>query len=337
MASYPAPVNKDQTIPNTALYTTFDKPITLVTGDARYQLQGVPLTVAGMTVNGPLTVNGTSSDLGSTTVGTKRCYDLIASASVSCVGLTSSSTMSCGTNAMTCGAITSSGIFSNGTNAMTCGAITSSGAININDGISNFGKAGENNQITLQNGTSYGQVCLALTSGIYSATALAGDTVIRSKDSQSLILQCGATSGTPTGAIRVNPSNNVEILRPMFTDAVTTTGTMSVSGSMTCGTLSSTGIVSTGAVTAATKVDVFVPTSAMTTVVTLAASTVYMVTVLGASSASVYLVTADLSNLTIAPVVSAGDYSTGSSGLAFRLQGVSSNTTAHVTYFILQK
>ena len=48
------------------------------------------------------------------------------SAVISCNSLTSSGTISAGTNSLTCGSITASGTISAGTNSMTCGSITSS-------------------------------------------------------------------------------------------------------------------------------------------------------------------------------------------------------------------
>jgi len=77
----------------------------------------------------------TGSSIGISTVPFTNGYitNLLSTSStlgsVTCTSLTSSGTVSCGTNSLTCGSITSSGNFNNGTNSMTTGAITSSGTI----------------------------------------------------------------------------------------------------------------------------------------------------------------------------------------------------------------
>jgi hypothetical protein len=112
MAVYPAPSLSGQTIPNTSLYETINQPLTIAAGDTRYQKIGAPTTTGSLTINGNLDVSGTSQDRGSTTLGVKRCYDLIAQPGTSgtCTGsILAYGTFSCGTNAATCGILTAAG------------------------------------------------------------------------------------------------------------------------------------------------------------------------------------------------------------------------------------
>jgi len=239
------------------------------------------------------------------------------SSAVTFGSVTSNSSMSCGTNAMTCGAlssasVTSSGSMSCGTNSMTCGALSSTslstGPINTNGSTALVGQLVATGACTM--------------SSLNCGGALSGATMISNGS-----MSCG-TNAMTCGALS--------------SATVTSSGSMSCgTNAMTCGALSSTSVTSSGSMSCSTLATSGAITSANRIVLTTAAQGgvqyPYSANCIGFQwngSNLEYVIDNNTPATLATAVYSTYTFTAGSSGSPFWNNGWAPNSGSQTFYFV---